>query len=48
MNTELPNKGFKGYPLDRGVRSFVVDFIDKFWRVFGMIFVVTRLTASDH
>jgi len=30
LNTEFPNKGLKGYPLDRGIRSFVVDFIDEF------------------
>ena len=48
LNTELPNKGLKGYSFDRGIRSFVVDFIDKFWRLFGKISVVTWLTASDH
>lgn len=48
LNTELPNKGLKGYPLDRGTRPSVVDFTDKIWRLFRTIFVVTRLTASDY
>jgi len=48
LNTELPDKGLKGYSLNRDIRSFVVDFIDKFWYLFGKIFVVTWLTASDH
>lgn len=48
LNTEIPKKWLKGYTLECGIRSFVVDFIDKFWRLFGKVFVVTRLTASDH
>jgi hypothetical protein len=48
LNTELPDKGLKAYPLDRGIRSFVVDFIDKFWCLFGKIFIVIWLKASDH